>query len=85
MTQSYEKTLRELTTAYKEAAEAVNSCCDVSNRTRSIMKGANSQLGGKMIQAIGVALDEYENCKNAIVKMQDAVELRLNSSYPHHR
>lgn len=85
MTQSYKKTLHELTTAYTEAAEAVNSCCDVSNRTRSIMKGANSQLGDKMIQATSIALAEYEDCKNAIIKMQEAVEARLNSSYPHHR
>lgn len=85
MIQSYKKTLHELTTAYTEAAEAVNSCCDVSNRTRSIMKGANSQLGDKMIQAASTALAEYEDCKNAIIKMQKAVEARLNSSYPHHR
>jgi len=85
MIQSYKKTLHELTTAYTEAAKAVNSCCDVSSRTRSIMKGANSQLGDKMIQAASIALDEYEDCKNAIIKMQEAVEARLNSSYPHHR
>lgn len=38
-----------------------------------------------MIQAASIALDEYEDCKNAIIKMQEAVEARLNSSYPHHR
>jgi hypothetical protein len=85
MTQSYKKTLHELTTAYTEAAEAVNSCCNVNNRTRSIMKGANSQLGDKMIQAISIALVEYKKCEKAIYQMHRAVDARRQSSYPYRR
>lgn len=85
MTQSYEEILDELTIAYMEATKATNSCRQVDEMTESIMKGSNSQLGDKMIQAISIALAEYKKCEKAIYQMHRAVDARRQSSYPYRR
>lgn len=85
MTQSYEEILDELTIAYMEATKAIDSCRQVDEMTKSIMKGSNSQLGDKMIQAISIALVEYKKCENAICQMHRSVDARRQNSYPYRR